>query len=288
MIQVQLNADTRPLEALSYCFFAAAGHDLRGGKTLTLTDAALHVVGSLRNDGTITGNVEAGSVSRTGVITGSLTVPADEKHALDPGIFDLYKGMATTIASPGTMDEVVLSPGSNPYGVSNADGVYYMNTGGADLTIKTSRIHGTLVVDCGGGRVIIKERALLHNYRADYPVLIVNGDVEIDLTSASASLDEDDENANFNPPGSPYEGVSDWDQLDVYPSEVRGIVHVKGNLRMKQSSKVIGVVICEGDVVIDGHPTIVHDPAWVDAPPAGYVYVERMLPALGTWQQVMP
>ena len=96
------------------------------------------------------------------------------------------------------------------------------------------------------------------------------------------------ESGNMNPPGSPFEGQSDFDQADVYPAEIRGLVHVKGSLYLKDGNAIRGLVLCEGATRFEHATTITHDPTYAETPPTGYTYVERMKIAPGTWQRVMP
>jgi hypothetical protein len=171
----------------------------------------------------------------------------------------------------GSFDKDVLTPLCNTYGGGTApDGLYYIDTLGNDLTIKGTRIHGTLVVDAVGKRVILDDAVFLRNYQADYPVLIVNGDLEVKHKSASKPLSESAWGTNFNPPGAPYQGGTDADQLDTYPNEVRGLVHATGNLKMDQTACVRGVVLCGGGVVCKNDHELVHDPSIAANPPDGY------------------
>ncbi len=288
MIQLECVPDVKPLEALSTCLHAAGNIELKGGgSSFTVSDAPLSTNADLDNEGTVSGEVEANTISRVGIITGTTTVPAPPKHAPDPKIFDTYKSLATVIPFPGDIKDALVTPGTNPFGATNADGVYYIDTGGSDIHITRSRIHGTLVISCPGKKVFIEDKVLLHNAREDYPVLIVDGNVEIKLKSDSSVLSEA-ESGNMNPPGSPYEGASDVDAVDVYPSEIVGLVHVRGMLEFKEPSVIKGVVICEGNVITDKPVTVIHEPKYAETPPSGYIYADQMKISPGSWKQVMP
>jgi len=288
LAQVSLVAEVVPLEALNTCLHAGGQLNVKGGKSITASGAPLSTNADLDNEGTVVGGVEAVSATRMGVITGTVSIPAPPKHMPYDRTFDTYVALATVAFNPGTMWEELLTPDRNPFGGGlNPDGVYYIDTGGGDLHIKRTRIHGTLVVKCPGKTVFIEDRSLLHAFRSDYPVLVVDGNVKIELKSATENLWESF-TRNMNPPGSPYEGHSDTDETDVYPSRVQGLVHVRGNLTIKETSRIVGAVICEGKVEIDHDPTITHEPALYENPPMGYTYVKRMKPSAGTWKQVMP
>ncbi len=287
LIQAELVPDTQPLEALNTCLHAAGQVEIKGGKTLTAADAPVSTNANLRNDGFLVGAVEAATRTGGGVVTGTVTVPAPAKGLPYGNVFEMYRSIATAVPDPGTIDKQLLTPGNNPWGFTHPDGVYYIDTGGSDLTIKDSRIHGTLVVKCPGKKVVLDSRVLLHNYRDNYPVLIVDGNVEIRLKSATETLEED-QSRNMNPPGSPYEGHSDFDNWDQYPCEVRGLVHVKGNLELEETARVRGVILCEGAVICDDNTRIIHNPDYYKTPPMGYIEVERMRISPGSIQQVMP
>ncbi len=288
LMSVELPADLQPLGALTSCLHAGGNVRVRAGKSIALVGAPLSTNADVYNEGTINGDVQAATISRTGVITGAVTCPAPAKPLPYDDVFEMYRGIATNMFDPGTIDGVVISPGSNPFGLGlNGDGVYYIDTGGSDLLIKNTRIHGTLVVRCPGKKVTLDHRVLLHNYRSDYPVLVVYGSVELKLRSATENLDEASY-GNMNPPGSPYEGVSDLDIADVYPSEVRGLIHAREDVYLKESTLVRGVIVCEGAVDCDNDTRIVHNPDYATSPPMGYTYAERMKIAPGSWKKTLP
>jgi hypothetical protein len=285
-MQVTLVADIRPLAALNTCLHAGGDVEVKGGKSIAVLGAALSTNGAVDNGGTIDGDVEAVSLFRAGTITGTVTVPAEAKDLPDAGVVDLYAAKATPIACGGTIEKCVLGPASNPWGIPNGDGVYVVDTGGSDLTVKLARIHGTLVVRTQGHRVKLDNTVLMHSYRADYPVLIVDGDVELKYSSVE-KLSEQDNATNFNPAGSPYEGFWDDDQADEYPSEVRGLVHVLGDLKLSGSARVRGTIVCEGSAVLDGYNHIAHDASIPVDPPEGYSTVEQMKVSPGSWRRTL-
>jgi len=285
--QLTLVPNIRPLEALNTCLHASGLVHVESGKSITIVGAALSTNSTLDNDGTIDGDAEAAAVATTGTITGTLTAPAPSKQMPDSNVFADYKDKATVIPFPDKIEKVVISPASNPWGAANPDGLYFIDTGGGDLTIKNSRIHGTLVVSAHGGAVILDDAVFLHNYRSDYPVLIVEGDVEIKIRSGEYALSEASVKVNFNPAGSPYSGSWDDDKLDEYPNEIRGLVHVTGSLVMLQTARVRGCVICEGPVSLEELNQIIHDPSLYASPPEGYTFVDGMKISPGSWKQVV-
>ena len=275
-----------PLEALRTCIAAGGDVQVKSKESVTLTGGALSSNKTVDNKGEIYGDVEAESLKGKGKVSGTVTTPTPPKAMPNQGVFDSYKAKAVQIPFTDKIEKVVLGPANNPWGSPSADGLYYLDTGGKDLHIKESRIHGTLVVKCAPKKVILEDALLLHNYRSDYPVLIVDGDVDIKIKSRQQELSESACGTNFNPPGAPYEGGADGDQADSYPNEIRGLVHVTGKLTIKETARLRGTVICEGDVKFQGDNEIIYEPAIYQNPPAGYTDGSGK-PRPDTWTRVV-
>jgi cytoskeletal protein CcmA (bactofilin family) len=286
--EVTLNADPDPLPVLQYGLHTRGRLRIDSGHSLTVRNAPLDTDNSLRNDGTIIGAVEAAGVETAGNIVGSLTIDTTtEQYPVNP--FTMYVALGTEITPGSTIDRRVLSPGSNPWGAANPDGVYVIRAND-DLTIRNSRINGTLVILCSSGkRVTFDNSLLIHPYRTDYPALLIQGDAEF-VFSSSLGLAEATSLANFNPSGSPYQGNSDSDILDIYPSEIRGLVHVRGEARFDGNGKVRGAVVCESssvEVRFEGSNEIIYDRSIAELPPQGYASRVPMLPQPGSWKRVV-
>jgi hypothetical protein len=286
--EVTLNADPDPLPLLQYALHSRGQLRIEGGYSLTVRNAPLDTDGRLRNDGTIIGNVEAASVETAGTIVGSLTVDiTTEQYPANP--FAMYVALGTEITPGNTIDRRVVSPGANPWGATNPDGVYVIRAND-DLTIRNSRIHGTLVILCASGKKVTFENSLLiHPYRTDYPSLLIAGDAEFEFSS-TIGLVELTSLTNFNPSSSPYNGDDDSDLLDVLPSEIRGLVHVRGGARFGSNGKLRGAVLCESsseEVRFEGSGEIIYDRSLADLPPQGYASRVPMLPQPGTWKRIV-
>jgi hypothetical protein len=287
--EVTLQADPEPLPALQYALHCSGQLRVKSGHTLTVRKAAADTDRDLRNDGTIVGNIEAASVSSTGAIVGSLKLDSTtEAHPADP--FSMYVAIGTEITPGPVIERQVLSPGVNPWGQTNPDGVYIIRSN-SDLTIRNCRIHGTLVVRCSSGtKVYIDGLVLMHPYRTDYPTLLIDGEAELRYHSSVALMESTV--ANLNPSSSPYKGASDSDLLDTYPSEIRGLVQVRGKLKLANSALVRGIVLADSstgsnDVEVEGSNEIVYDESLYKMPPQGYASRVWMLPQAGTWKRVV-
>jgi hypothetical protein len=285
--QVILVPIVKPLDALSTCLQASGQVQVLSGKQITAVGAPVSTNGQLSNSGTIDGNVQAQSVSQGGAITGTLTVPGTSRPMPDAGVFTDYTNRATSIPYGSPIQKVVLAPGCNPLGPTDPNGFYVINTNGHDLTIRNSRIYGTLIIRAAGQTVTVDDAVFMQNYRSDAPVLMVEGNLIIKPNSVTGVLSESACNTNFNPIGAPYNGSTDSDKSDQYPDEIRGLVHVKGTLRLQQTARIVGVVICEGTVSCEDTNTLVYDPSLYANPPKDYTYVDGMKVSPGTWKQVV-
>ncbi len=287
MAQVTLVPNIKPLAALGTCLCASGLVNVNVGKRITAVGACLATNGQLNNDSTIDGSVEAQSVNHPGTVTGTLTVPGTFRPMPSATVFADYISKATAVPYAATIEKVVLAPGCNPLGPTDPNGLYIIDTGGGDFTLRNSRIYGTLIIRAAGRTVTVDEAVLMRNYRSDFPVLLVEGNLIIRPNSVVGSLSESACLTNFNPVGAPYGGATDSDMTDQYPDEIRGLVHVKGSLRLQQTARIVGVVICEGTVTCEDTNTIVYDAGLSANPPMGYTYVDGMKVSPGSWQQVV-
>jgi hypothetical protein len=290
IVQVLVKASGDPIDALKMAVHTAGQLHVNSGATLSTTGAPSSTNTTLANEGTIKGSAECLAALPIGTITGSLTLLAPSKAMPAASTRTLYAGLGTPITPPpSTIDKVVLGPGVNPYGPADPDGLYVISTA-SDLTIRNTRLYGTLVVRCPGRKVVIDQTVLLQNYRADYPVLLIDGDLVVQLDS-SAQLSEAVQGTNFNPVGAPFQGSSDIDILDSYPCQIQGLVHVTGTVTISGSAKVIGAIIAESSALSDAvaaknAPEVVYDPKLATNPPMGYMKSVRMSIVPGSWVQL--
>jgi hypothetical protein len=285
--QVTLVPNIKPLAALNTCLCASGLVKTNGGKRITVVGACIATNGQLDNDGVIDGSAEAQSIDTTGTVAGTLTVPGTSRPMPSATVFTHYTGKAAAVPYAATIENVVLGPGCNPLGPTDPNGLYVITTGSGDLTVRNCRIYGTLIIRAAGRTVTVDEAVLMQNYRANFPVLLVEGNLILKFNSVVGSLSESACNTNFNPTGAPYGGVTDSDKTDQYPDEIRGLVHVKGTLRLQQTARIVGVVICEGTVTCEDTNTIVYDAGLYANPPWDYTYVDAMKVSPGTWKQVV-
>ena len=95
----------------------------------------------------------------------------------------------------------------------------------------------------------------------------------------------------LNPPDTPYDGESDADLADTYPSEIQGLVHVTGQVQLKQTALIRGLLLCESAASADAaaceDSQIIYNPALYANPPQGYTTAVKMIPQSGSWKQAV-
>ena len=93
--------------------------------------------------------------------------------------------------------------------------------------------------------------------------------------------------AGASPPGTatPYPWGSanyDNDTSDSYPSEIKGLVYVSGNLNQTPAS-AMGMLVTGGTAALTA-PTLSFNPIYYSNPPPGF-YTIKMVPATNGFQQ---
>lgn len=262
---------------LKNCHASVQGAPLVSNSTLTNTSCS------------IVANVEAQTIVNNSSITGSQTAAAAIRSLPDSSsVFDHYLANGTTIAT-STIDGRLLSPFSNPFGSPNIRGIYIIDAGGLGVTIKSSRIVGTIVVinttEVTVDGEVNWEPAYMH-----YPALMVAGDLRLRMTDEL--LSENAQGKNFNPLLTPYKSNSDFDQSDVYPSALAGIVYCTGNLTVdgkndSLTTRVDGLMIAggNGNIHKTGRLFLTYNTTHALNPPPGFAGtpVNQIVP--GSWRQ---
>lgn len=278
--------DSNAMEALRCGLHSGGEVNLWASRKLKVRNGPVSSNNALKVDykSLLNGDVEAASVSGSGKITGTVTTPAPAKAMPSEGVFDTYRQAATKINPGDLISRKVLGPGCNPWGAPNPRGIYYVDAPGRYLMIWDARIYGTLVVRCR--RLYVYQNVLMHSSRKNQPTLIVDGEAMIYVTSSSKGLREGGSNPNFNPVGAPYKGRVDNDRKDKYPSELQGLVHVKGDLWLGGTTLVRGTILCEGRTYLYGDNEIIHDAKISENPPLGYTSgAGRIIPQ--SWKRII-
>lgn len=241
----------------------------------------------------IDGNAEAvGTIQ--GAVTGTTTEGITPRRMPSESVFDYYLRNGTWIdfdsldngGGGKRIRDAVISPKLNPFGTAtNVEGIYVIDCQNQQLTIMNTRVLGTLVLVNSSASTFIDESQYWSPAVLNYPTLLVEGNVTFRYTQSD--LDEDDRGTNFNPVGAPYEGNEDTDELDIYPSKIKGLVYVSGTLKfpiLTGDSLIDGSVVC-GSLDARSDATFQYRATFLNYPPPGFASGNPMRIAPGTWHR---
>jgi hypothetical protein len=197
----------------------------------------------------------------------------------------------TSLPSSGyVMDRVLLSPASNPYGSTNAQGIYILNCQNQNVTIGPCRIVGTLVLTNAGSNTTIQGPIIWEPAVPGYPVILIASPLTISVNS-SVGLSEATLGVNFNPPGTPYPfvgGTTNSTASDGYPSSLNGLIYCGGNLTVSSSPTINGCVISAGSIQLNcASLNLTYGSGSYAYPPPGFsTNLPSLYPVPGSWQRV--
>jgi len=172
----------------------------------------------------------------------------------------------------------VLGPGVDTIDSTrlNSQGIYWINCNGNKLVIERSRIKGTLLVVNPGAGSCITGPIRWSPAVTGYPSLLVDADsaanADFTIGATNQSLGETENSVNYNPSGASSDDFGqDTDLLDIYPSEMQGLVVVEDDLTFQNNALVRGQVITGGDVTAtSGALEVVYRPDALFSPPPGF------------------
>lgn len=235
------------------------------------------------------------TISWTGSLTqAELYVFCDnpsESYYVDEVIMRVHNAPSNT----KVIHRKVLSPASNPFGATNSRGIYVINCGGNKISIRNSRIVGTLILlnqDEGGSEIagsihwapaVISADPMV----ASMPSLLSNK--RINLSCTSVALDEGLVNANFNSSGTPYNDSQDSDRSDRYPSIINGVVYTESDIVIANSPTIMGVLVGDNNITATNATlTLKYDPLYFErnAPP-GFQAAVTYFVMPGSYRQVV-
>ena len=221
------------------------------GSSTTVLVGALNV-GWTRVAATLTAPSWSGDLEYAFVKVGG----ADSNNKVDFYVDDLDIRDVTT--SGRFIYRRVLGPGINPFGPTNAQGIYWIDCGGNRLIIERSRIKGTLVVINPGSGSRIGDGPIHWSPAVPgYPALMVRADdttsADFTIEATDRTLSETENGVKYNPPGAPHEQFGeDADLGDIYPSEILGLVVVADDVVFGNNATIRGQVIAGGDITVSG------------------------------------
>lgn len=200
-----------------------------------------NVAAPVYSPGNITGTTYLGTRTTVG---NQSTAPLDDLS----GLFAAATRISYSSISGGDIDKVVLSPTINPYGAAtNPRGIYLIDCEGQQLKLKNARILGTLLVVNAKSDSKWEDSPNVASFDPRLPAVVWYGTLTID--THSEDLFESAERLSFNPPGAPYFGVTDTDQLDSFPSLTTGTVVVIGDLKVDRKLSIDGRLLVHGNII---------------------------------------
>lgn len=241
-------------------------------------------------------NINANAWSTT-AITGSVSgsQSANQSPAREmpgPQVFDYYKLNGTWIditslpisGSKRIIDKRLISPATNPFGDTNAEGIYVIDCSGETIEISNSRIVATLVLLNVGADSRTSSTVFMQAAVGNYPALMVEGNFRLghwDLWVSEVS-----QGVNFNPPGTPYLGETDNLDDDNYPSSIDGLVYISGQISFTGSDSPVvnGCLVC-GSVVADANLEANYSDVYLNYPPPGFAIGDPMRIQRGSWKR---
>jgi len=282
---LQATARQLPLDILKY----AAASNL---KIEIATHARVH--GNLISNGTISktggdtwvfGSASAvGSIADTTNISGTITTGITPVTFPDPQtIQNFYTSHATAFTTvPSAIEYKLISPTNNPYGPTNADGLYLVNCNGNKIVIKQCRIIGTLILLNPKSDSRLEISVNWKPARPDYPALIILGG---DFTFIpDRSLSELELLRDLSRPGE----LGYLTMLDVYPNEINGMIYSNKNLTFSGTSDINGPVMAEGTIKLWDYTDIQYaDNSLYETPPPCFQNSWLSL-VPGSWKNITP
>ncbi|MCH9021922.1 MAG: hypothetical protein IID32_04080, partial [Planctomycetes bacterium] len=214
---------------------------LAGGSDITI-GGPVNITGDVTSNGNIDvnwtlaridGDARAfGTINSLGIITGNVKPNRRPMPMPDtPTILAYYQPRATVIPRRGRIQNVLISPTSNPFGQqTNPDGLYLMQCNNRNITIRDCRIVGTLILLNPGSSSRIENAVNWQPARQDYPALITTGDMFEFRTEGILRETEADLNLptelGFGTIGQTFENL------------IKGTIYIDGALNIRKDTRI--------------------------------------------------
>ena len=280
---ITVQAEQPPLKILAY--------GVTCGSDLDFNNDA-HIIGDVTANGNIkmsgssliTGNLEVtGVIDHPDQVSGTSSIGVEAKtFPNSTDIVAYYTSLATTIPYQSSRyEEFLLSATNNPFGPTNANGVYLINCSNQKVEFKNCRIVATLILVNPKSDSDFNNGLNWQSPRPYYPALIVVNSL---LTIQSdRPLNEVDLNTDF----SMFVESGLGSLTDVYPNKITGLIYCTGELRLKKTVQVDGAIITEGLFGMWDNSVVNYFASLADNPPR--MFKESYLtPIQDTWQEVTP
>jgi hypothetical protein len=293
-VQVTLGALVTPYTCMATAATSGGLMSLGSTKVSGAGSVIASNVGVTAVTGTVYPDAESAGAVTGGTFVGNTTSLAAARTLPTSSVFDYYVANGTAVAyssvpvagGAATIQNVLLSPQSNPYGTTNGQGIYVIDCNYQNVVITNCRIVGTLVLLNAGGGTVVQGSVTWEPAVANYPCLLVQGSMTI--KQGKADLPEGGAKGNLNPAGTPYPyltGTSNTNSTDKYPSVIDGLVYVSGDLATSADPAIDNLVV-GGAWSAGGTMTLNAKALYQTNPPPGFRTV-NMGPLAGTWKQVV-
>ena len=294
-VMVRLEPDPQPLGLLAYAVTASDDLEFESGGTL-VTERSVQVFDDCKTNSSgllVTPRLECNGLVQMS-LRGDLAIASVATPTYS--VIDRYKVAGTQILATSVpisggeylIEDVVLSPNSNPFGSNDAAGIYWLNAGDQTVRINHCRLDATLVIE--NAAEIFLSGGINWSYPDSAEAILVS-DAPITLQNVESHLSESDRGVNFNPYGSPYrETLSNGTNTDIYPTELRGFVYSTHNIKIESlvadaTLPIVGSVLGR-DVIIEGRVTVRHLDEWMETPPIGFADRVPMRFVRGTMRRI--
>jgi len=297
-LRLTLTPSPRPLSCLGPAL-CAGGNVLLDGAVLTAPGLVVSSNGSVTLTGggaTMRADVEAKGSASGSIYSGTKKTgqPAKDMPSIATVINEytligsaMSRASVPIISGDSTFRGVLLSPAVPLYGATaQANGVYILDCKGNNLVLDEVRVVGTLVlVNCG--TLSLKGAVMMSPAVANYPCLIVQGNLEV--ADDAQALSENSVGTNLNPSTTPWPypgGYSNATATDTYPCSLGGLVYVSGSLLVDKKEWMLGPTIVGGSVTVKDEVWFFPRPEYAANPPPGFANVD-MVASGAVWERAV-
>lgn len=210
-----------------------------------------------------------------------------KKEKKDYNLDDASLVDITFPAGTKSIESIALTPSHNPYGSTNAQGIYIIDCGGADVLIRSARIEGTVLLRNPGKLSGVYGPVAWRTLVGGQPALM--SDYSLVIAMTDRALNESELNVNFNPPSAPWPqvgGVSNTTNNDCYGSQISGLIYAAKDIDINGVLNLRGSCIADNKLKAEGAVVRVnYDAAAAMNPPPGFDLGSRPLSFVsGSWR----
>lgn len=298
-LRVELEAEVGKPTALRSAIAAGSTITLNSGSTISASGQWLSSnAGISATSATINADAEAVLTCAGSTYNGRLCNGAPARALPSADAFDYYlrRGTAIPVSSLPLntgiryLQRVLLSPGNNPYGASNPEGIYIIDCNSENLVIQNLRVVGTLVILNPGAASTLQGSVNFEPAVAGLPCIMIRG--VLAMRPVTTLLAENTSPAvNFNPPGTPYPYLttpnsSNTNMTDTYPSRISGLVYITGNVILA-NAPVVDRLIVGGTLTVNANAvvTVSGQTDHFTNPPPGFSTINMKVKE-GSWARV--